>query len=236
MGIQTSTVSIDAVDGTGAFNAYVAMPDSDTGPAVVVVQEIFGVNANMRSVADLLAQEGFVAVVPDLFWRLEPGVELGYTETDRAKAFDLMGRFDVTSGIADIQSALTYARALPASSGKAGVIGYCLGGKMAYLSACHTDAQASVGYYGVGLEQLLDHAAQIQHPVMLHIAEEDTYCPEPARDAILKGLQSNPQATCHVYAGVGHGFARKQGDHYDAPAAEVANNRTLALLRDALAG
>ena len=236
MGIQTSTIQIEATDGHGTFNAYVAMPDQGTGPAVVVVQEIFGVNANMRSVAQWFAQEGFVAVVPDLFWRLEPGVELGYTEPERAKAFDLMGRFDVDSGIADIQAALNCARALPAGNGKAGVVGYCLGGKMAYLSGCHTDAQAAVGYYGVGLDQLLDRADQIQHPVMLHIAEEDTLCPEPARQAILQGLSQHPQATCHVYPRVGHAFARIQGEHYDAPAAELANGRTLALLREALAG
>ena len=235
MAIKTSTVSIEAVDGAGAFNAYVAMPESATGPAVVVVQEIFGVNANMRSVAEWFAQEGFVAVVPDLFWRLEPGVELGYVDPDRTKAYDLMGRFDVASGIADIQTAINYARALPASNGKAGVVGYCLGGKMAYLSGCHTDADAAVGYYGVGLEHLLDRASHIQHPVMLHIAEEDMLCPEPAREAILQGLREHPQVACHVYAGVGHAFARVKGDHYDAAAADQANNRTLALLRDALA-
>lgn len=224
--------SIAAADGSGAFAVYVARPDgAGPWPAVVVVQEIFGVNANIRAVADGYAREGFLAVALDLFWRQEPGVELGYTEPERARAYALMQGFDVDAGVADIQSSLDAVRADPDCNGRVGVVGFCLGGKMAYLSACHTTADASVGYYGVGLDQLLDRAPLMRKPLLLHIAEQDMLCPPQAREAILAGLASQPLANCHVYPGVGHAFARVNGDHWAPEAAALAHARTLELLR-----
>lgn len=226
---------ITAADGSGQFGAFVALPASGRGPGVVLLQEIFGVNANMRQTAQQYADAGFVAMVPDLFWRLEPGVELGYSEAERGQAYALMGRFDVDQGLADIQSALNALRTHPACTGEAAVVGFCLGGKMAYLAACHTDASASVAYYGVGLEHLLAQASHIHKPLVLHIAEEDTLCPPEARAQILTGLAGHPSVACHVYPGVGHAFARFEGDHLDAPSAQLAHERTLAVLRQAMA-
>lgn len=226
------TQQIAAADGSGAFAAYVVKPEGQgPWPAVVVVQEIFGVNANIRAVADQYARDGFIAVALDLFWRLEPGVELGYTESDRARAYGLMQRFDVDAGVADIQAAIDAARADADCDGRVGVVGFCLGGKMAYLSACHTNADASVGYYGVGLEHLLDRASLMRKPLVLHIAEQDMLCPPEARAAILAGLAQQSLATCHVYPDVGHAFARVNGDHWAPQAAALANARTLDVLQ-----
>ena len=227
-------LTIRAADGSGAFDAFVALPASGHGPGVVLVQEIFGVNANMRQTAQQYADAGFVAIVPDLFWRLEPGVELGYSEAERAQAFALMGRFDLAKGVQDIQASLDAVRALDACTGQAGVVGFCLGGKLAYLAACDTDSSASVGYYGVGLEHLLDQAGRIRQPLVLHIAEEDTMCPPAARAQIVNGLAGHLQVSCHVYPGVGHAFARFQGDHYDASSAALAHECTLSVLRQAM--
>jgi carboxymethylenebutenolidase len=230
--LRTSTWSIAAADGSGAFDAHVAWPEGPgPHPAVVIVQEIFGVNANIRAVAQTYAQAGFVAVALDLFWRLQAGVDLGYSEAERGQAFALMQRFDAEAGVADIQSTIDRVRHDAACTGRVGVVGFCLGGKMAYLSACATDADASVGYYAVGLERLLDRAEHIQRPLVLHIAEQDALCPPEAREAILAALADQPQVTCHVYPDVGHAFARVNGDHWAPQAAELANARTLALLR-----
>jgi carboxymethylenebutenolidase len=161
-----STLQIEAGDGSGRFTAYVALPPGGHGPAVVIGQEIFGVNANIRAVADRYAEEGYVAIAPDLFWRLEAGVELGYAGVDREKAFALFGRFDVDKGIADIVATLDAARRMPevdAAAG-AGFVGFCLGGRLAYLTAARSDIACAVGYYGVGIEHLLDEAASIRWP------------------------------------------------------------------------
>jgi carboxymethylenebutenolidase len=228
------SIRIAAADGSGSFDAFVALPEGGRGPGVVLVQEIFGVNANMRQTAQQYAQAGFVAIVPDLFWRLSPGIELGYSEAERAQAYGLMGRFDVETGLADIQSALDALRSHRACTGQASVVGFCLGGKMAFLAACHTDASASVAYYGVALEHLLAQASGIHCPLVLHIAEQDTLCPPEARAQILAGLAEHPSVSCHVYPGVGHAFARFAGEHLDLPSAALAHERTVATLRQAM--
>ena len=143
------TIEIQSTDGTGTFSAYVAEPASGKGPALVICQEIFGVNETMRQVADRYAEEGYVAIVPDLFWRLEPGMELDYSPEGWEKAFGFFNNFDQNVGAQDIGTVLMTARtSLEACNDypKAGVVGYCLGGKMAYLAACRTDADVSVGY------------------------------------------------------------------------------------------
>jgi len=151
--IVSHTLTIQASDGSGTFSAYLAMPQSGHGPGLVVAQEIFGVNQNMRQIADYYAEEGYVALVPDLFWRQQAGVELGYTPEDWQKAFGFFQGFNADKGVDDIQATIAALRAHPACSGEVGVVGYCLGGKLAYLAACRTDADVAIGYYGVGIEQ-----------------------------------------------------------------------------------
>ena len=163
---------------TASFGGYLASPGSGRGPGIVVIQEIFGVNQVMRDIADGMASRGFFALVPDLFWRLKPGVELtDKTDAEWKEAFGLMQRFDVDKGVEDIQASIDHLRALPGVTGKVGALGYCLGGQLAYLTAARTDSDASVGYYGISIQDQLDEAKNIKHPLMLHIAEADEYTP-----------------------------------------------------------
>lgn len=219
----------------GAFSAYLASPGSGRGPGIVVIQEIFGVNAVMRDIADGLASRGFFALVPDLFWRLQPGVQLtDKTEAECQQAFGLLQRFDIDKGVRDIQAAITQLRTMPGVTGKVGALGYCLGGQLAYLAATRTDADASVGYYGIHIQNLLDEAKHITHPLMLHIAEADEFTPPNAQARIVAGLKDNPQVTLHLYPHMDHAFARIGGAHYDKAMADHANIRSATFFRQHL--
>src|SRR6201996_774899 len=212
----------------GEFGAYLASPASGRGPGIVVIQEIFGVNAVMRGVADDLAARGYFALCPDLFWRLEPGVQLtDKTDAEWQRAFDLMNRFDPDAGIKDIQATIDHLRTdVPGCTGKVGAVGYCLGGLLAYLTAARTDADASVGYYGVNIADKLDEAAKIRKPLMLHIAGKDQFVPPDAQKTVADGLKGNSHVTIHVYPEMDHAFARAGGEHFDHANAELANTRT----------
>ena len=227
-------IDVAAADGSGVFRAYLSLPRAGKGPGLVIAQEIFGVNATMRAVADAYADEGYVVAVPDLFWRLQPGVELGHSPEDRQKAFALYGSFDENKGVADLQTLLTALRERPELVGKAGVLGYCLGGKLAYLAACRTDADVAVGYYGVGIENSLGEAANIKGHLLLHIAALDTFCPAEAQAKIVAALSNQPDIELHTYPDVEHAFARIGGEHFDKAATGMANQRSIAALRGAM--
>ena len=221
----------------GEMSAYLARPAAPRAPAVIVLQEIFGVNAVMREITDGLAAQGFLAVCPDLFWRIEPGVDItDGSEAEWKKAFALMNAFDPGQGVKDIAAALRQVRADPGCSGKVGAVGFCLGGQLAWLTATRTDIDAAVSYYGVGIEGLVDEAANLRKPAMLHIAEADALVPPPAQTAIREGLAGNPLATIHSYPGRDHAFARVGGEHYHAADAALAGERTLGFLRAHLGG
>jgi carboxymethylenebutenolidase len=208
------------------MQGYLATPVSGSGPAIVVIQEIFGVNAVMRGIADALAAQGYVALVPDLFWRLQPGVEL--TDQGAAEwkaALDLMNRFDPATGVEDIQASIDTLRAMPGVK-KVGAVGYCLGGLLAYLTAARTDVDASVGHYGVNIPAFLGEAANIKKPLMLHIAAEDGFVSKPMQGQMIAGLKDNPNVTLHRYDGVDHAFARPGGKNFNQAAADLANART----------
>jgi carboxymethylenebutenolidase len=227
-------ISISGPD--GAFAGYLATPSSGKGPGIVVIQEIFGVNQVMRDIADDLASHGYFALAPDLFWRLEPGVQLtDKTDAEWKRAFDLMGRFDVDSGMKDIQATIDTLRARPGCSGKVGAVGYCLGGQLAYLAATRTNADASVGYYGVSIQDKLAEASNIKKPLMLHIAAKDQFTPPEAQAKIQDGLGKNKLVTLHVYPEMDHAFARVGGAHYDKACADLANGRTSTFFRQHLA-
>lgn len=224
-------ITVKASDG-GSFEAYVSKPAGGKGPAVVVIQEIFGVNANIRAIADKLAGEGYIAIAPDLFWRQEKRVDItDQTEEEWAKAFELYKGFDVDKGVADLDATLKAARTLDGSTGKVGAVGYCLGGLLAYLMATRTDVDAAVGYYGVGIDAQLEEAKAIRKPLMLHIAEEDGFVDKAAQAKVHAGLDNVASVTLHDYPGVDHGFSRKAGAHYDEKAATLANDRTLAFFK-----
>lgn len=217
----------------GSFSAYVARPPgSGPFPAVVVIQEIFGVNRFVRKVADDLADQGYLAIAPDLFWRVEPEVDLtDETDEEWKRAFALMNAFDFDKGVEDIQRTIDAIRADKACNGKVGAVGYCLGGRLAYAVAARTDADASVSYYGVMIDSLLGEAGKIARPLMLHIAGEDSFVPKEAQGAIIQALKDKPNIEVHVYPGRDHAFARDKGKHYHAADAALANQRTRDFFR-----
>lgn len=221
------TTTISTAD--GRFSAYVARPAAAKAPAVVVIQEIFGVNAVMRGIADELAAAGYLAVCPDLFWRIEPGIDItDQSEAEWKKAFELYQAFDVEQGVEDIAATIAAVRADPACNGKVGAVGFCLGGLLAFLTATRTDADASVAYYGVGIENFVGEAANLARPLLVHIAEEDQFVPKEAQAVIVEALRDNAKVEVHTYPGRDHAFARKGGAHYDATDAARAQERTLA--------
>jgi carboxymethylenebutenolidase len=229
----TTTMTIATPD--GAFSAYVADPGGEPAPAIIVLQEIYGVNAVMRGVADHFASLGYLAVCPDLFWRIEPGIDLtDQTDVGNTRAFELFGQFNIDKGIADIGATIAAVRADPRCSGKIGAVGYCLGGLLAYLTATRTDVDAAVGYYGVSIDTRLEEAEKLSAPLMLHIAEEDGFVDKAAQARIVAGLKNHRQTTLHTYPGRGHAFARPAGAHYDAADAALANSRTDAFFAEAL--
>ena len=212
----------------GEFTGYLATPASGSGPGIVVIQEIFGVNEVMRQITDMFAGAGYVALSPDLFWRQEPGIQItDKTEEEWQKAFQLYQGFDVDKGVMDIQATINALRQQSGCTGKIGATGYCLGGLLAYLTATRTDADCAVGYYGVGIEGKLDEASNMKGAVMLHIAEEDGFVPKEAQEQIKSGLSGNAKVTIHSYPGMDHAFCRYGGEHYDEANANTANQRTL---------
>jgi carboxymethylenebutenolidase len=228
-------ITVRAKDG-GQFSAYLATPKSGKGPGIVVIQEIFGVNPWIRQVADRYAAAGYAALAPDLFWRQEPGVQLtDKTKEDWDKAFKLMQGMDQARGIEDVQAAIDALRQNPACTGKVGAVGYCLGGRLAFMTATGTNVDASVGYYGVGLDGLVGDAGKIAHPLMLHIAGKDQFVPSEAQAKIHAGLKGNAKITMHDYAEQDHAFARDGSEHFDGATAKLANDRTAAFFKQNLA-
>lgn len=227
-------IDLSAADG-GKFRGYLCIPPSGKGPGLVVEQEIFGINENVRFVCEQYANQGFVTLAPDLFWRLEPNLDLDYSEAGWKRAFELFQTFNVDDGVKDIAATIKALRARAQVTGKVGCIGFCLGGKLAYLSAARTDCDASVGYYGVGIEAALEEKRNIKRPLLLHIAEGDQFVPPAAQAKVKGGLKGVAGVEIYSYPKVDHAFARHQGDHYDQAAAELANARTLAFLRRHLA-
>lgn len=224
-------MTMSAHDG-GTFNAYMALPQRLPAPVVIVIQEIFGINHVMRAKCDEMATLGYIAVCPDLFWRIEPGIDLtDKTDAEWAKAFDLFKRFNVDLGIKDLQATFDTMKQYPQGTGKVGCIGYCLGGKLAYLMGTRVHPDCAVGYYGVGLDELLNESATIRTPLMLHIAEEDKFVSKDAQTKIIAALKDNPLVTLHSYAGMDHAFSRVGGAHYNQDAATLANSRTAEFLQ-----
>jgi carboxymethylenebutenolidase len=219
----------------GDFGAYLALPETTPAPAVVVIQEIFGVNQVMRDLCDAYARAGYVAICPDLFWRIEPGIQItDKTEEEWQQAFDLFGKFDVEKGVEDLKTTLGHIREHDACNGRVGDVGYCLGGKMAFLMATRSDADASVSYYGVGLNELVGEKDKITKPTLLHIASEDEFVPKDAQEAVKSALKDHPEVEIFVYEGNNHAFAREGGAHYDPAAADLANKRTMDFFKQHL--
>ncbi len=232
---MTKTIAITTPGGDRTFDAYVAEPATTPRAAIVVIQEIFGVNAGIRRKCDMLAEAGYLAIAPDLFWQLEPGVELDpdiAPEMERALA--LMGQFDQDAGIRDIEATIRTVRGMLGNGGKVGAVGYCLGGRLAFMTAARTDIDASVGYYGVGIDGLLGEAESIANPVLLHVPVEDHFVDKAAQAKMHEGLDDHPKVTLYDYAGEDHGFAAAFGKRRSEDAATLADERTMAFFAEHL--
>ena len=222
-------VIISSIDG-GQFSAYLSFPSRPRGPAVITMHQIFGVNAEMRGFTDNFAAQGYVAICPDLFWRQQPGVQLAPgTPEAFAEAVGFARGFDPDKGVADLQAAVAFVRALPSSNRMVGTVGYCLGGLMAFLMAARSDAQCNVGYFGVGIEKHIGDAAHLRGALMLHIPEQDHIVPPPAQAVVRQALLG--KAELHIYPNADHAFNRVGGPSYDKTVTELADARTAEFLR-----
>lgn len=231
---MTGMHPIAALDGSGSFDAYIAEPEGTPRAAIVVIQEIFGVNPGIRSKCDDWAAQGYLALAPDLFWRMEPGVQLDPDVPDEFQtALGLMGRFDQMLGVADIEATIGAARAR-LGGGKVGVVGYCLGGRLAFMAAARTDCDASVGYYGVGINGLLEEKHAIANPLLLHIAGADHFVTPDVQAQMHEGLDDHPKVTLIDYPGEDHGFAAAGGARRSEAAAQLADSRTAAFFAEHL--
>lgn len=226
--------AIPTLEGNAEFGAYVAQPEGTPKGAIIVIQEIFGVNPGIRQKCDKLAADGYLAVAPDLFWRLEPEVSLDPdVEAELHQAFDLFGKFDQDAGIRDIEATIHHIRRTLGVA-KVGCVGYCLGGRLAYMAAARTDIDASVGYYGVGIDGLLGEKHAIANPLMLHIPTADGFVPRETQEAMHAGLDDHPKVTLHDYDGLDHGFATETGLRRNEEAATLADSRTAAFFAEHL--
>jgi carboxymethylenebutenolidase len=225
-------IAIETLAHDGAFDAYTAEPEGTPRGAVIVIQEIFGVNEGIRRKCDHWAAQGYFALAPDLFWRLQPGVELDPDVPEQfQEALGLMQKFNQDKGIADIEAAIREARSRLPEGGRVGCVGYCLGGRLAFMTAARTDIDASVGYYGVGLEGLVGEKHAIAHPVMLHIAGADHFVTPDKQALIHEGLDDHPKVI-HDYPGEDHGFASELGQRRSEEAAQLADSRSEAFFAE----
>ena len=225
-------IEIPTLECDGSFQAYAATPEGTPRGAIIVIQEIFGVNEGIRRKCDHWADLGYVALAPDLFWRLEPGVELDPDIPEQfQQALGLLQKFNQDQGISDIEATIREARR-QAGAGKVGCVGYCLGGRLAYMTAARTDIDASVGYYGVGLENILGEKHAIARPLLLHIAGEDHFVQKEQQQQIHAGLDDHPRVTIHDYPGEDHGFAAETGKRRSEESARLADSRTEAFFAE----
>ncbi|WP_153098881.1 dienelactone hydrolase family protein [Paraburkholderia hayleyella] len=221
---------IDIPAGNDNFGGYLALPKSGKGPAVVIIQEIFGVNSHIRNVADQYAQDGYIALAPDIFWRTQPRVELAYAGADRDKGIELLQKTDVNLAVADVGAAVAVLRAMPEVSGKIAAIGYCFGGRLAYLAAAQGLLDGAVAYYGGGIQNQLDVAAKITVPIQFHYAELDTGIPLSAVSQVKECFTGHRAAEFHLYPNADHGFNCTDRASYNQHAAALAHGRTLTFL------
>jgi carboxymethylenebutenolidase len=227
-------IEIDTLEQDARFGCYIAEPASSAGAAVIVIQEVFGVNAGIRAKCDHFAGLGYLALAPDLFWRSEPGFEVDPdAEGALQHGIDLMMKMDQDKAIRDIEATIHVARSMT-GGGKVGAVGYCMGGRLAYMTAARTDIDASVGYYGVGIDQLLREAHAIAHPLVLHVPTADGFVSPEVQRAMHEALDPHPKVTLYDYEGLDHGFATTFGNRRDEAGAALADSRTNGFFKDNL--
>jgi carboxymethylenebutenolidase len=226
---MSNSLSVNVPDGT--FSAYVVRPPSGEGPVVVVLQEAFGVNAGIRKIAAEMAEQGFIAVCPDLYWRVAPGLQFSdHDKAETKRGFEIYAQLDFGKSVDDIHATVDAARPL-SSTGKVGVMGFCLGGLLTTLTAARYGVDAGVSYYGGQTEKYADEIPNVRGPLLMHLAGADEYISAEAQATIRKASSSVKSIEIHGYPGRNHAFARPGGDHYDHADATLANKRTTDFLR-----
>lgn len=231
---MAETVQIPALDGEGTIPTYVAHPQGAPKAAIIVIPEIFGVNEGIRQKCADWAAKGYLAVAPDIFWRFAPGIELNPDiEAQMQEALGYFGQYDPDLGVKDIEALIHWIRREKGVA-KVGLVGFCLGGKMAYMAAARTDIDASVGYYGVMIDQMLHESKAIANPLLLHIPTADGFVPPEAQKAMHAGLDGHPRVTLYDYEGLDHGFAATSGNRRDEAGAQLADSRTEAFFAEHL--
>jgi carboxymethylenebutenolidase len=211
-----STLHLRAADGN-VFSAYLVKPNGRPKGAIVVVQEIFGVNSHIRRVAEQYAAEGYVAIAPALFDRLEKDVDLPYDATGLEQGRSYAGRIDDASLLADLNATIDAV----SHDGRVGMVGFCWGGKVTYIAACHTNIAAAVAYYGGGISQVLDSSPRC--PMMFHFGEKDIYI---SSDDVNKIRSAYPKGIYHLYP-AGHGFNCPDRADFDSASAHLAFDRSV---------
>ena len=232
---MTEMIAVPTLDGVGTFPTYLAKPQGTAKAAIIVIPEIFGVNPGIRQKCDAWAALGYLAAAPDVFWRFAPGVELNPDVPEQLQeAFGYFQQYDPNDGVLDIEALIHWIRRV-AGVAKVGCAGYCLGGRLAYMAAARTDIDASVGYYGVMIDQMLNENHAIARPLMLHIPTADHFVGPEEQAAIHAGLDGHHRVTLHDYPGLDHGFATEMGDRRDEAGAKLADSRTAAFFTAHLA-
>jgi carboxymethylenebutenolidase len=230
-----ASITIQANDSSGSFSAYLLEPKTKPAGVVVLIQEIFGVNQAMRDAAAWVADMGFIAVCPDLFWRIEPGIDItDKSDAEWKKAFELFNKFDQAKGIEDLKATVAAARKLSGANGKVATMGYCLGGRLAFMMAEQSDADVNISYYGVGLDNLLGDLNKVTKPLLVHIADKDEFFPPEGRAKVVEATKGSKLIHSHVYPNADHAFARVNGVHWDGRSAAIANGRSAEALAAAL--
>jgi carboxymethylenebutenolidase len=227
------TLRIPSSDG-GEFSAYMALPRKGKGPGIVVIQEIFGITESLRKVCDFLAARQFTAIAPDLYWRTDPGIVIPESEGDKARA--IRAKTDDDKAAGDVAAAMEFLKKHEACTGRVGVIGYCWGGLISYLTAVRHKPASAVSYYGVGIEKRLDLAKNLSCPMMFHYADLDQFAGPAVVQQVRDSFKNDPRAIIWEYPKVGHAFARPGGAHFNAPAADLADMRTVSFMVEHLFG
>jgi carboxymethylenebutenolidase len=224
-------IDIKAHDG-GTFGAYVSTPPkaAERGPGIVLIQEIWGVNQHIRDVADQYAMDGFTVFAPDVFWRQQPRVDLGYNDVDNPKAFAFMGALDRPNAATDLAATANALRAHPGCGGKIASVGFCMGGALSFVCAATGAVDAAVCYYGGGIHTMLDRAADIKVPMLLHFAANDGHIPMSAVESVQTAFKGRDEVRIDVHADVDHGFNCWGRAMYNQKAAALARGRSLAFL------
>ena len=231
--MTTEYIDIAAADG-GTFKAYLSTPPLGRGPGLIVIQEIFGVNNHIRAVADDYARQGYVVLAPDIFWRAEPGVELGYDDEGMQRGIALRAQIPVEQTVGDLEATVAALRQRGAVDGKVGAVGYCYGGRLVFALAATGAIDAGVAYYGAGTAALLNLAPRVKNPLQFHFGGLDHSIPHIEVEQIRDAFARRDDVEIFVYDDADHGFNCDQRGSYHKPSAELARSRALEFFRDTI--